>query len=145
MKTVVGWVLVTGAFLLAGCSADLETEAIGSDAEEIAAKAEVLSEEIDMVVDTVEEFETKNLTAEDQERLADEIAYAKQSIEQFQTTDETLIGKAVKELSEEKMKEAEEVLSDVQQNAEEGKATKEDLEKVKEVLKEDISFSLFGN
>ncbi|PLS16108.1 hypothetical protein CVD28_18890 [Bacillus sp. M6-12] len=144
MKKMLCLFIVAFAFMLTGCSIEIDTGFSDSKSEKIVSAAEALQDKVNEALDTLEKLENQNkITADDQERVAGQLANVISAINDFKKVEAPFLGNKIKDLAFEKFQEKEETLVKVQEKAEQGEASKKDLEQVKDALSDDFSFNLF--
>ncbi|WP_413309631.1 hypothetical protein AA0X95_13485 [Bacillus sp. 1P10SD] len=139
--------VVMFSFLVTGCSVEIDTGSskITSQSTELEAKSEAIQDQFNEAMDMATELEGKNtLTTNDQKRLANQIEDVLSVITEFKEVNTPLIGKKIKNIAGKNLENREEILRRIQEKAEEGKATKEDVHKMKKALSDDVNIKLFN-
>jgi outer membrane murein-binding lipoprotein Lpp len=139
--------VVMFSFLVTGCSVEIDTGSskITSQSTELEAKSKAIQDHFNEAMDMATELEGKNtLTTNDQKRLANKIEDVLSVITEFKDVKTPIIGKKIKSIAGKNLKNREEILTKIQEKAEEGKATKEDVHKMKKALSDDLNFKLFN-
>lgn len=143
-KTILLSIVIIFSFL-AGCSVEIDgISSNSSKTESFADRAESLGATVEKFIDELRELEKKEkLNSQDQKYLVEEIDHLFGVFEDFKNEDASLLN-GVKKIGVKELEEKEKVLAAIQGKAEEGNATKRDVERLRETLSADIEFNLFG-
>ncbi|MFC3885531.1 hypothetical protein ACFOU2_19465 [Bacillus songklensis] len=146
MKKIIGLSMILMAFMLTGCSIQIDSETgLSAKSEELVSKAEAIETEFNSTLNTIAQLEGKqSLSSDDQELIDNQIDRIMMVVDDFKETDTPFLGKKVKELADQNLKERERTLLNVQEKAENRTMTKEDLQKVKKAISDDVTISLFN-
>lgn len=146
MKKLIMLSLLVFAFLVTGCSVELETSSskMESKADRVEAKAYELEQEFNEAKDLVNELEGKDsITSKDQKRISNQIDSVLAVIDELKEMETPVLGKTVEDFVGKNLNKREEALLEVQAKADEGTVTKEDLQKIEKAVSNDLNIKLF--
>ncbi|MFD2445345.1 hypothetical protein ACFSO7_15380 [Bacillus sp. CGMCC 1.16607] len=134
--------MVVLAFMLTGCSVDLDFSASKSD--QFTETAETLGDQFTETKNKMERLEQKeSLTSNDQKLIVNEINELSKVMNEFETEDAPFLVKQAKKIAVKKLKERKKVIMTIQKKAKKGSANHEDVKEIINALSDDIEINLF--
>lgn len=147
MKKLLIGSLLALTLLAAGCSVELETSSslVESKADQIEAKANEVEQEFGEAKELVNELEGKrSIDSNDHKRISNQIDSALTVIDELKEMETPVLGKKVKDLAGKNLENREEALLEVQAKADEGTATRDDLQKMEKAVSDDLNIKFFN-
>lgn len=142
MKKLMFIPLVFFVFVLAGCSISLEPDM--SKVDEFVEVAEEMEDVFSESISTFSDLmENETLSAEDQKTIVTEIDQLRESFDEFKSKDAPFLAKTAKKVAAKELNKKEEKLVEIQEKAKKGKADRDDLEKMIDILSDDIEIKVF--
>jgi hypothetical protein len=143
MKKMIIFAMLITAFLVSGCSVEIETSS--SKSEKFASNAEVLGDTFDNTKDILEPLKGKQiLSTEDQKLITQQIDELKKVLDDFKAEEAPFLAEMAKKITLKQLNEKEKILLSIQEKAEKGNAKVKDVEEVIEAISADFEISLFG-
>jgi hypothetical protein len=142
MKKIVVLIMLFGAFLLTGCS--VEVDFSNSKSEEFALETENLTDEFTNTKHLLEPLKNKEtLTGKDQQKVAKQLQKLNQQIENFRESKGSFLENVAKKATKKVLDDKEKVLVKMLEKAEMSQLETEDINSLIKELSDDIEIKLF--